>query len=175
MNKSYQAENKELAFRVWRQCGQNVEQACRELRRRSDGFPVSKPTLYAWMEEGNWKERAARADAEEQKTGDAKATALEKALVALTKQQEKYERWFDAQDATTIDAQVQHAYNNLVQLIVKIDRQMKEKPDLYLMTPIVMEAFVRYVKNAVKDHPSQDLVFALVDRFMEEVKPADAI
>jgi hypothetical protein len=173
--KSYMAENRELAYKTWRKFNQNIDRCAKELRRMPGGFPVTRATLTRWRDEDGWEERAAKMDALAQETKDVQSSALERALVALTKQQAKYETWFEAQEATVIDAQVQHAYNNLVQLIVRIDKQMKEKPDLYLMTPVVMEAFVKFVKQSVKEQDAQDRVFALVDRFMEEVKPADAL
>lgn len=171
--KSYMAETIEAAYQTWRKCGQNVEMTCRELEKT--GYRISKPTIYDWSEKYNWKDRAARAEAEEQKVKDVQCSVLEKALLTLSKQQEKYEKWFEAQEPTAIDSQVTHAYNNLVQMIMKVDRQMKEKPDLYVMAPVVMDAFVKFVKGNVTDKARQDAVFELVDRFFEEVKPADAL
>ncbi|MFA7465191.1 MAG: hypothetical protein WCY54_09065, partial [Syntrophales bacterium] len=113
---SYIDENRELAFRAWRQCGQNVERTIRTLK-EDHGLPVSKPTLYDWMEKFNWKERAARAEAEERKTGDLQMSFEEKMLAGLVEQKQKYERYFATLPDTKPDNQAMFAFTALVRLI----------------------------------------------------------
>lgn len=47
-----------------------------------------------------------------------------------------------------------------------------ERPDLYQMVPPVMEAFVAFVQKSEKNPDRQAIVFAMVDRFFDEVKPS---
>lgn len=120
--KSFIAENRERAFRTWRECGQNVELAIRTLKER-DGLPVTKPTIYSWIEKFNWKERAARAEAEEQKAGDIQISFEEKMLADLAKQKGKYERYFETLNDATPDNQAMYAYTALVRLITDIQKK----------------------------------------------------
>ncbi|HEY3276390.1 MAG TPA: hypothetical protein VGJ94_07195 [Syntrophorhabdaceae bacterium] len=169
--KFYPPETIEMAYRMWRKCGRNVAMTIRELA--GQGWKISNPTIFEWIEKYAWKERAAKAEGEEQEIKEAQCSALEKALLTLSRQQAKYEKWFEAAEATDIDPQVTYAYNSLVQMILKIDKQMKEKPDLYLMTSLVMEEFVKFVKAKTTDKAARVSVFGLIDKFFDEVKPND--
>jgi hypothetical protein len=120
MRKSYLAENKELAYRLWRASNQNVEQTLRELRKHPEGFPLSKPTLYTWMDEGAWKERATRADAEEQKANDATASAEGRALLSLESVQQHYEEYFKTLGKARVDNQAMFAYTGVIKSIFDI-------------------------------------------------------
>jgi len=166
--KSVFAESRELAFRCYQKCGGNVEATLRELEK--EGLKLSKPTLYEWMEKFNFKERLKNADAVAQEASDAKMQYREKILLDLKKQKERYDVYFDS-IAPQVDNQAQYAYDNLVKTICDIQKAIDEKPDLYRMAPIVMDEFVRFVKKVVKETPSQATVFALIDRFFDEVKP----
>lgn len=173
-NKSYTAEVREEAYRVWRECGQNYELTARELKKR--GYLITRPTLYDWAEKYSWKERATRAETEEQKVKDTENIDKNAQLIAdLEKQKAKYEKFFDGLGEVGIDTQATYAYTSLVKTIADIRKKASEKPDLYAMAPVVMDAFVKFVKNTVSDKAHQDIVFDLVDRFFEEVKPANAI
>jgi hypothetical protein len=123
--KSYIAENRELAYRTWRECGQNIELTIRTLKER-DGLPVTKPTLYDWIGKFNWKDRAARAEAEEQKAGDIQISFEEKMLIDLVKQKEKYESYFETLSEGTTDNQAMYAYTALVRLIADIRRKITD-------------------------------------------------
>jgi hypothetical protein len=120
--RSFIAENRELAFRTWRECGQNIELTIRTLKDR-DGLPVTKPTIYSWIEKFNWKERAARAETEEQKAGDIQISFEEKMLADLMLQKEKYERYFASLPDASPDNQATYAYTALVRLITDIQKK----------------------------------------------------
>lgn len=117
--KSYIAENRELAFRTWREQGQNVERTIKALK-QDHGIPVTKPTLYDWMEKFNWKERATRAEVEERKINDVVTSDEAKILADLEKQRQKYERYFDSLGDAAIDPQATYAYNSLAKTISDI-------------------------------------------------------
>lgn len=124
--RSYMAETREEAYRAWRQCGQNVEMCLRELAKQ--GTTLTKPTIYEWMEKFGWKERAARAEAEEKKSaGVGELSFDEQMLQALISQREKYEQYF-ATLTTQPDNQATYAYTNLIKTISDIrDKVMKAK------------------------------------------------
>lgn len=118
-NRSYQTETREAAFRKWRSCGQNIQLTQKELKKT--GYIISQPTLYDWSEKYNWKERAARAEAEEQKSNDAITSAEGKAIASLTKIQKRYEDYFEGlEPGARIDAQDVHAYKGVVTAIADI-------------------------------------------------------
>ncbi len=56
--------------------------------------------------------------------------------------------------------------------IADAQKALDEKPDLYRMAPVVMDEFVRFVKKTVKEQASQEMIFGLIDRFFDEVKPS---
>ncbi|MEN6375338.1 MAG: hypothetical protein ABFD75_11250 [Smithella sp.] len=127
--KSYITETRELAFRVWREQGQNIEQTIKVMK-RDHGIPITKPTIYSWIEKFNWKERATRAEVEEQRVADAVVSDEGKILSDLGKQKEKYERFFETLGDAGIDNQAIYAYTNLVKTIADI----KSKTSAYKST-----------------------------------------
>lgn len=168
--KSIFAESRELAFRCYQKCGGNVEATLRELEK--EGLKLSKPTLYEWIEKFNFKERLKNADAVAQEASDAKMQYREKILLGLKKQKGRYDKFFDSLSEGKIDTQATYAYNSLCKTISDIQRDLDSKPDIYRMAPTVMDEFVRFVKKTVKEQASQEMVFGLIDRFFDEVKPA---
>jgi len=139
--KSYMAENRELAYRTWCECGQNCELTIRTLKDRH-GLPISKPTLYEWIEKFNWKDRAARAEAEVQRVQDVAAIGSESRFIAdLEKQKTKYDRFFESLGDSGIDNQAMYAYNSLVKTIVDI----KAKTAAYKA-----ELFVTFLRDQIE-------------------------
>ncbi len=114
--KSFIAENRELAFKVYCGCGGNVEMTLRELDKQ--GLKLSKPTFYEWIEKFNFEERRTKVDAETQRVKDSQLSFEDKMLDALLKQKEKYETYFDT--LTTPDHQAQYAYAGIIKTIFDI-------------------------------------------------------
>ncbi len=168
--KSVFAESRELAFRCYQKCGGNVEATLRELEK--EGLKLSKPTFYDWMQKFNFKERLKACDAVAQEAADIKQHYREKILTDLKKQKERYDKFFASMAENQIDTQATYAYNSLCKTISDIQRDLEAKPDLYRMAPLVMDEFVRFIKKVVKEQASQELVFGLIDRFFDEVKPS---
>ena len=105
---------RQLAFQKWYSCGQNLVQTVKALE--TDGYVVTRQTLAAWRDEGNWQERAARLDAEITAAADAMLlTEDEQLLAALKKQQAKYDKYFDSLEKP--DPQATYAYNGLLKTI----------------------------------------------------------
>jgi len=117
--KSYLSETHEAAYQACRKAGFNMELAVRELKKA--GWVISKPTLYDWMNKFSWKERAARAEAEENRAADVVADAEGRALTGLEKLQRNYDKYFDElKPGEKIDAQDVHAYKGVITAIVDI-------------------------------------------------------
>lgn len=117
--KSLIAENLELAYRVWRECGQSPEQTVKTLGSKHD-FPVSRQTLYEWMEKYSWKERAAKAEVIEQQAKDPNLSGEERMIAALVTQQQRYETYFETMTPKEIDSQAIYAFTNLITTIQSI-------------------------------------------------------
>ena len=117
-NRSYQAETREDAYKTWRECGQNIEQTVAALAKK--GYPITKPTLYEWMEKYGWKERAARAEVEEKKAIDTTMNAEARAIASLQKVQERFEKYFDSLGEGKIDSQAVYAYTGIIKSIAEI-------------------------------------------------------
>lgn len=116
--KSYLTETVETAYRTWRECGQNVEMTLRQMEKK--GWKLSRPTIYEWADKYAWKDRAARAEAEEHKAADAVKNAEDNAVRSLEKVRERYERYFDAMSEGTVDNQAMYAYTGVVKSIAEI-------------------------------------------------------
>ena len=117
-NRSYQADTREDAYKTWRECGQNVEQTIRSLSKK--GYFITKPTLYDWIEKYSWKDRAARAEAEEQKGKEAMGNHDAKAITSLDAVRERYEKYFATLGDNVVDNQAMFAYTGIIKSISEI-------------------------------------------------------
>ena len=72
-----------------------------------------------------------------------------------------------------MDNPATYAYAMLVKTIAEVKKKAALKPDLYAITPVVMDRFVRFIKAHAteKERAVQHALFDLIDRFFEEVKP----
>jgi hypothetical protein len=118
MNEKQRA--RELAYKVWVECGGNFSETERKLKRADLGLPVSRQTLMSWAGKYDWKGRAARVEAEERKR---EAAVAEDGLVAaLGKQKERYERYFDTMAEGVVDNQACYAFCGLVKTMIGVRR-----------------------------------------------------
>ena len=118
--KSLIAENRELAFRKYVECGGNVEGTLRALEK--EDLKLSKVTFYEWMKKFNFEERRTKVDTEKQKITDSQISFEEKMLSDLLKQKEKYEKYFDT--LLLIDNQAQFAYASIIKAIIDIKAKL---------------------------------------------------
>jgi len=153
--KSYIAETRELAYRTWRECGQNIELTIKTIKDKHS-IPVTKPTLYAWMEKFNWKERATRAETEEQRVKDAVVSDEEKILADLKKQRQKYERYFDSLGDAAIDPQATYAYNSLAKTITDIRSRM-QGPEARVDRPALFMEAMEFIAGYLKEKDPEGL------------------
>jgi len=117
---------RDLAYRVWVQCGQNFSETERKLKRDCE-LPVTRQTLMAWAEKYGWKGRAARTEAEMQ---NQQTAIMEGALVAaLARQKERYEKYFDELGVGKIDNQACYAFCGLVKTMISVKRQPGLQPE----------------------------------------------
>lgn len=145
--KSYKKEARDNAFKTWRRCGQNVEETLRELKKQ--GYSISKPTLYDWMAKYQWEDRAARADAEEQKVKDTDLSSEERVIADLIKQKEKYDLYFETLGPKEIDTNATYAYASLLKTIHGI--QTKGGADKAASFLDFMNELVGYLMESDKD------------------------
>lgn len=125
--KSYIAENRELAFRVYCEQGGNIEGTIRVLEKKH-GLKLSKNTFYDWMEKYKFKERLKNIDAERQKTKDIQISFEERMMNDLLKQKEKYEAYFETLPG--IDNQAQFAYANIIKTIIELSRKLNPQKEV---------------------------------------------
>ena len=173
--KAYGTEVREEAHRTWLSSGKNMRKTVRELERK--GLPVSRRTVTNWMDRYGWKDCAPAAE-KEPKEIPANDTA--RLIADLERQKARYDSFFESLGDTGIDNQATYAYTTLVKTIAEVRKKGTEKPDLYAMTPVVMDEFVKFIKRADLKAPvgsggldRKDIVaavFDLIDRFFEEVK-----
>jgi hypothetical protein len=59
-----------------------------------------------------------------------------------------------------------------VKALADVHKKTDPKPDVYAMSPVVMEEFVRFI-HATKtpDKALVNQIFGLIDRFLDEIKP----
>lgn len=152
---SYVTETRERTYRVWREQGQNVERTIRTMKREHD-IPVTKPTLYAWIEKFDWKGRAARAETEERRVHDVAVTDEARILADLEKQRQKYERYFDSLGETAIDPQATYAYNSLAKTITDIRGRM-QGPEARVDRPALFLESLEFIAGFLKEKDPEGL------------------
>ncbi|MBP8644719.1 MAG: hypothetical protein KBH99_01195 [Syntrophobacteraceae bacterium] len=108
---SAKTQAREMAYRVWRECGQNLSETERLLK-CDHGLPVSRQTLTEWSKKYDWESRAARAEALEMRK--AEAFSDEAMLSALLDQKERYEAYFASLQVGQVDNQALFAYSGLL-------------------------------------------------------------
>jgi len=128
--KSSKAEFREMAFKKYVECGGNVDMTIRELNK--EGFPLSKPTLYEWIEKFDFKGRMSNVDAERQKSTDSQLSFEEGMITALISRKDAYEEYFKTQSGN-LDHQAQYAYAGIIKSILDIKERLSSfKASLFL-------------------------------------------
>ncbi|MFB3926899.1 MAG: hypothetical protein ACE14T_12685 [Syntrophales bacterium] len=161
--RSYQEETREEAYVVWRRSGQNFAETKRALDKK--GYFISVPTLIDWAAKYDWKDRAARAEAEEQGMKDALANRETKAIIDLEKIKTRYEKYFDALGEGKIDNQAMFAYTGIIKSI----EDVKAKAGTY-KSAIFLEFMQDIIEYLGKNDPSA--LFAIERNFDDYVKYA---
>jgi hypothetical protein len=111
------AETLELAYKTFRECGQNLSETHRKMNGEL-GYVISRQSLHEWKTKYDWEGRAARAEAETQYLVE--ATTDKALLLPLIKNKKKYEDYFDSQPIGSMDTQAIHGYNATIKMIMDI-------------------------------------------------------
>lgn len=122
---AYDAKTRELAFRLWRESGQNVSAAIRALQTEYGYTKLQRQTLCDWMQEGKWQDRAARLQAEEDRAEMQKLLGRERILADLDAQKRRYESYLDALPPTQVDNAATTAYANLCKVIMSMQDKIE--------------------------------------------------
>lgn len=122
---NYDAKVRELAFRLWRESAQNVSEALRRLQAEYGYTKLTRQTLYEWMQAGDWQDRAARLQSEEDRAEMQKLLGRERILADLDAQKRRYETYLDALPPTEVDNAATTAYANLCKVIMSLQDKVE--------------------------------------------------
>ena len=111
------AKSYERAYQVWRECGQNITETARRLKRDHD-YEISRQSLTEWRKKYGWEERAAREENDAQNRQE--ASSDDSMLSVLLTQKKKYEDYFETLALGAVDNQAFHAYNNILKMLLDI-------------------------------------------------------
>lgn len=126
--KSYTDEARELAFECWRKNGQNVDETLKALRREYGWSSIARQTIYDWMAQYKWQDRAARLLAEAEEIERARLHGRERVLADLMNQKAKYEKYFDDQlNAGQVDPKATFAYVGLCRMILSVQKDFEHE------------------------------------------------
>jgi hypothetical protein len=120
ISKNSPAQNREHAYKTWRACGQNITETVRELV--SVGFKFSRKTITEWCEKYDWKNRAARAEAEEARL----STELDETSILTDLQliRKRYKEAFDKMaTGAPVDNQTAYAFAKVCRAIYDISNK----------------------------------------------------
>jgi transposase len=137
---------------------------------KSSGVSIAQ--IQRWAEKYEWRKKKEERKRETLKAqAEVRSPVREKILLDLKKQKERYDKYFESLAENEVNTQATYAHATLCKTISDIQKDLDSKPDLYRMAPIVMNEFVRFIKKTVKEQTSQEMVFGLIDRFFDEIKP----
>jgi transposase len=163
---------KEYSFEVIDHCEDLYVRGEKTYEEISKESGVSIAQVQRWADKYGWKKSKEDLKRERLKAqSEARSVVREKILLDLKKQKERYDAFFESLDPKQIDTQATYAYNSLCKTISEIQKDLDSKPDLLRMAPYVMDEFVKFVKKAEKETSNQEVVFALIDRFFDEINP----
>ncbi len=117
-------ETRELAYKIWRECGQNLSECHRKMN-GEHGYVISRQSLHEWKTKYDWEGRAARAEVEEKNMQDAGSNSA--ILAPLLKQKTKYEEYFDSLEVGKVDNQAVYGYNSILKTILDIKQKIEDR------------------------------------------------
>lgn len=152
-------ERRELAYRLWRDCGQNLREAHRQLTGDEFGHSASYKSMKKWKKKYEWEARAARVEAEEKRIAD--GSSDDGLLSALISQKNRYINYFDSLPAGKVDNQANYALVGLINGIQDLrERQRKaETPDIDL--PRLFLSHLDFIAETLKDKDPDGVVILL--------------
>lgn len=168
---SYEQKTRELAFRIWRETGQNWTETIRRLSAEYGYTKLKRSTLYDWAQAHDWQDRAARLQAEEERAEVAKLLGRERILADLDGQKRRYEDYFATLGPGRIDNAAVTAYASLCKVIMslqdKVDSGAGKKPLEISMD--VMRHLSAFVRESYPQHAAAflEILEPFGDRLVE--------
>jgi len=162
---THSPERRELAFRVWRECGQNATETLRRLGLEYDWPNLSRGALYDWIGQHNWHDRAARLQAEEERAEIAKLMGREKILADLSVRKTSYETYLQkVEGGGGVDNAATTAYANLCKTMMQLQDKIESGAGLDRLQ-LAMEV-LRQQSKFVRENYAQHL-----SAFVEIMEP----
>ncbi|MBF0589393.1 MAG: DUF1804 family protein [Magnetococcales bacterium] len=152
---AYTPARRDLAFRVWREAGQNASEALRRLKSEHQ-WSLSRSTLLQWVEKYNWISRSAQAAVEEQRVADSKMAGSDRTLadlLRLKKQIDTYLKSLEEPDESgrvqKVDTATIGAYTRLCEAITKMqgDNGIRRR-----VARDVIEELIRFTRERSPQH-----------------------
>jgi hypothetical protein len=165
------AESRERAYKVWRQCGQNITETARVLKRDYD-YDISRQSLHSWKDKYDWERRAAQAEVESKQQTE--ATSDDALLTVLLKQKKKYEDYFDSLALGSVDNQAIYAYSNILKTLLDIRERLSGNNEIDIDRPKIFLEDMEFIAETLKEVDPEGLkIFAgnfelIIQRFKEQ-------
>jgi hypothetical protein len=167
------AKSREFAYTTWRQCGQNITETARVLK-RDHNYDISRQSLHAWKDKYDWERRAAQAETEEKSRTE--ETSDESLLTVLLKQKKKYEEYFESLSLGTVDNQAIYAYNNILKTLLDIRERISGDNEIDIDRPKIFLEDMEFIAETLREiDPAGLKVFAgNFDEIIERYKGLNA-
>lgn len=132
---AYDAQQRHLAYRIWRESNRNVSETLRRLDTEY-GWSLARQTLYDWMGEEDWGTRADAQDADDARARDQEETGRRGILASLLRQKDRYDRYFGRLEAEgEMDHQAVGAYTQLIRAIDAFQKLTVDREELAQAKP----------------------------------------
>ena len=115
---------RELAYKIWRDNGQNLVKTVTALNRDHD-YEITRQSLAKWRVEYDWEGRAARAEVAEKDRAEAVSDAS--ILDSLIERRQRYEDYFKGLALGKVDNQAIYGYNSILKTILDIKDKIAER------------------------------------------------
>lgn len=121
----YEPQTRELAFRVWRQAGQNWAEALRVMQNAHGFTKLTRQRLYEWAQDDGWQDRAARLQHEAERAELAEMLGRERFLADLERRKKQYEDYFDGMKPGQMDNAAVTAYAGLLKTMEQMQTKIE--------------------------------------------------
>lgn len=141
-------KTRELAYKVYRECGQNISETVR-IMNSQHGYAVSRQSVTEWSKKYDWEARAATAEAEEKERKD--AISNDALLSVLITQKKRYEKYFNALAIGSVDNQAIYAYNSILKTLLDIREKISGGQGVDIDRPKVFLEDMEFVAAVLKE------------------------
>lgn len=165
----YEPQTRELAFRVWRQNGQNWTEALRVMQSAHGFKKLTRQRLYDWAEQDGWQDRAARLQHEAEKAELAEMLGRERFLADLERRKKQYEDYFDGLKPGQMDNAAVTAYAGLLKTMEQMQTKIEAgagRSNLQLAADVVKH-FSKFLREKHPEHAAAFL--GMLDEFQDRL------